>query len=74
MAEAGENTDCQSYRVLVYAGTAPKRRKSTNSAAAIITDTYMAYRVTGTLGQDVDTLAQRYEQTMVRLEQITGRL
>jgi hypothetical protein len=31
----------------------------------------MPYRDTATLGQDADTIAQRYEQTMVRLEQIT---
>jgi hypothetical protein len=31
----------------------------------------MPYRDTATLGRDNDTLAQRYEQTMTRLEQIT---
>jgi G:T-mismatch repair DNA endonuclease (very short patch repair protein) len=33
--------------------------------------TCMPYRDTATLGQNNDTLAQRYEQTMTRLEQIT---
>jgi G:T-mismatch repair DNA endonuclease (very short patch repair protein) len=31
----------------------------------------MPYLDTATLGQDDDTLAQRYEHTMARLEQIT---
>jgi hypothetical protein len=69
--EMGENTDCLNCPVLVWMAIAQNKKVYEFYGCYFHGHTCIPYRDTATLGRDNDTLAQRYEQTMTRLEQIT---